>query len=96
MRNFILVKSGLHIVVAIAQHDCDRVLNSVLKLSAYRLQIFLVKYEYLRSLQLCEDQGIHGNLRTPVCKQVLAFRTSCSENVKLGRFLGKISKTLKQ
>ena len=53
MRNFISVKPDLHIVVTIAQYDCDRVLNRVLKLSTYRLQIFLVKYEYLRSLQLC-------------------------------------------
>ena len=30
----------------------------VLKLLIYRLQIFLVKHEYLLSLQLYEDQGI--------------------------------------
>ena len=29
----------------------------------YCLQIFLVKYEYLRSLQLCKDQGITVSLR---------------------------------
>ena len=59
MQNSILVKPGLHIVVVtIAQHACDRVLNRILKLSTYRLQIFLVKYEYLRSLQPYEDQGI--------------------------------------
>ena len=63
MRNFILVKPGLHIVVTIAQHACNRVLKRVLKLSAYRSQIFLVKYECLRSLQLCEDQGIRGKLQ---------------------------------
>ena len=50
-----LVKPGLHIVVIIAEHACDHVLKRVLKLSTYRLQAFLVKYEYLRSLQLCED-----------------------------------------
>ena len=53
-----LVKPSLHIVVTIAEQAYDHVLKRVLKLSAYRLQIFLVKYEYLRSLQLCEDQGI--------------------------------------
>ena len=71
-------------------------LKNVLELSAYRLQIFLVKYEYLQSLQLCEDQDISGKLKKPVCKQVLAIFTSCSENVKLGRFPGKISKIVKQ
>ena len=35
----------------------------VLKLSTYRLQIFLVKYKYLRSLELCEDQGIHEKVK---------------------------------
>ena len=68
MHNFILVKPGLHIVITIAQHACDRVLKRVLKLSGFRLQIFLVNYEYLRSLQLCEDQGIRGKLEKPVLK----------------------------
>ena len=52
---------------------------------------------YSGSQTIYEDQVIHGNLKTPVCKQVLAILTSFSENVKLGRFVqGKISKTLKQ
>ena len=42
-----LVKHGLHIVVTIAKHACDHVLKSVLKLSTYRLQIFLLKYAML-------------------------------------------------
>ena len=79
MRNFISVKPDLHIVVTIAQHACDRVLKRVLKLSTYRLQIFLVKYEYLRSLQLCEDQGICGKLKRPVSKYVLAIFTTYME-----------------
>ena len=45
----------------------------VLNLPAYRLQIFLMKDEYLRSLQLCEDQGIHGKLKKHVRKHVLAI-----------------------
>ena len=63
---------GLHLdkVVTIAEHACNHVLKRVLKLSAYRLQIFLVKYEYLRSLQLCEDQGIRGKLKKRVCTNV--------------------------
>ena len=59
-------------VVTIAEHACDHVLKRVLKLSAYRLQIFLVTDEYLRSLQLCEDQGIHGKPK----KRVLAIVTT--------------------
>ena len=73
MCNFISVKPGLHIVVTIAQHACDRVLKRVSKLSTYRLQIFLVKYEYLRSVQLCEDQGVRRKLKTPVYKHVFAI-----------------------
>ena len=48
------LKPHLHldIVITIAEHACDNVLKRVLKLSAYLFQIFLVKYEYLRSLQL--------------------------------------------
>ena len=50
------VKPGFHMVIAIAQHACEHVLKRVLKLLIYRLQIYLVKHEYLRSLQPCEDQ----------------------------------------
>ena len=53
-------------VVTIAKHAYGHVLKRVLKQSAYRLQIFLVKYEYLRSLQLCEDQGIRRKLKRNV------------------------------
>ena len=60
-------------VVMIGQHAGDRVLTRVLKLLTYQLQIFLVKYEYLQSLQLCEDQGIHGKLKKPVCKCVFSI-----------------------
>ena len=53
-------------VVTIAKHACGHVLKRVLKQSAYRLQISLVKYEYLRSLQPCEDQGIRRKLKRNV------------------------------
>ena len=53
-------------VVTITKHACNNVLKRVLKESAYRLQIFLVKYEYLRLLQLCEDQSIRGKLKRNV------------------------------
>ena len=51
------LKHGLHI--------------TVLKFSTYQLQIFLVKYEYLQSLQLCEDQGIIGKFKQ-TCLQTCA------------------------
>ena len=54
-------------------------IKRVLKLLAYRLQIFLVKYEYLRSLQLCEDQGTDGKLKKCVCKHVFAILTTYRE-----------------
>ena len=53
-------------VVTIAEHACDHVLKRDLKQAAYRWQIFLVKYEYLRSLQLYEDQGIRRKLKRNV------------------------------
>ena len=59
----------LDIVATIAENACDHVLKRVLKLSAYQLQIFLVKYEHLKSLQLCQDQGIRGKLKEAVRKQ---------------------------
>ena len=57
--------------MTIAKHACDHVLKRILKQSAYRLQIFLVKYEYLRSLQLCEDQGIRRNVSANMCLRFL-------------------------
>ena len=60
--------AGLHLkkVVTIAKHACDHVLKWILKQSTSRLQIFLIKYEYLRSSQLCEDQGIRRKLKRNV------------------------------
>ena len=73
------LKPGLHIVVTIAEYACDDVLKRVLKLLIYRLQIFLVKYEYLRSLQPCKDQGVPGKLKKRVCNHVLAILTAYME-----------------
>ena len=73
------MKPGLQKVVTIAEHACDHVLKKVLKLSTYRSQISLVKYEYLRSLQLYEDQGIRGKLKKRVLKHVLAILTTYME-----------------
>ena len=73
------LKPGLHVVVTIAEHACDHVLNGVLKLLIYRSEAFLVKYKHLRSLQLCEDQGILGKLKKCVRNLVLAILTTYME-----------------
>ena len=61
------VKPGLHldIVITNAEHAYDHVLKRVLMLSAYRFQIFLVKYEYLGSLQ--QLTKAYGKLRKRAC-----------------------------
>ena len=41
------VKPGLHIVGRTAEHACDDASNRILKLSSYRLKIFLMKYQNL-------------------------------------------------
>ena len=56
------LKPGLHIVVRAAEHACEDASKSILKSSAYRLQIFLVRDKYLRSLLLHGDQAIAGQL----------------------------------
>ena len=67
------------------------------------MQIFVVKYEYLRSLQLCEDQGIRGRLKKPVGKHVLAILTTygsgdqaLSSNLVLRMSKKKVLKILEQ
>ena len=47
--------------------------------SIQRLQIFLVKYESLRSLQLCEDQSMRVKLKKRVCNHVFAILTTYME-----------------
>ena len=44
------IKPGLHIVIRVAEHACDDASKRILKTSTYRLQIFLVRNQYLRSL----------------------------------------------
>ena len=54
------LKPGLHIVATVAEHACDDASKRIVKLSMYPLQIFLVKHQYLLSLQRFEDQAISG------------------------------------
>ena len=66
-----MVKPGLHIVLIIAERVCDHVPKRILKMLIYHSQTFLVKYEHLRLLQLCEDQGVPGKLKK-TCSQLCA------------------------
>ena len=56
--NKLPLKPGLHIVVTVTEHACDDAPKRILKLSVYPLQIFLVKHQYLLSLQRYEDQAM--------------------------------------
>ena len=69
------VKPGLHIVVRVAERACDDASKRILKTSTYRLQIFLVRDQYLRSLLQHRDQTIAGLLEKHVLKLMLAILT---------------------
>ena len=76
------LKPGLHIVVTIAEYASDDApiyAKRILTLSTHRLQIFLEKNEYLRSLQLCEDQVPREKPKKRVCNHVLAILTTFME-----------------
>ena len=73
------LKPGLHFVVTMAEPASDDAPRRILRLSTHQLQVFLVKYEYLRSLQLCKDQGILEKLKKRVCNHVLAILTTYME-----------------
>ena len=60
----------------ILEFKIDHLFHVVLTMLTYCLQIFLLKYKYLASLQLCEDQGITGNLEKHVCNNVPAILTT--------------------
>ena len=71
--NYGLLKPGLHIVVRVAEHACDDASKRILKPSTYRLQICLVRDQYLRSLLPHRDQTIIGQLEKYVLKPMLAI-----------------------
>ena len=73
------VKLGLYIVVRVAEHACDDASKRILKLSTYRLQIFLGKDPYLSSLQQYGDQVIARQLEKHVLKPMLAILTTYME-----------------
>ena len=73
------LKPGLHIVVRVAEHACDDPSNRILKPSTYRLQIFLVRDQYLRSFLPHGDQTIAGQLDKRVLKPMLAILTTYME-----------------
>ena len=65
------LKPGLHIRVA--EHACDDASQRILKPSTYRLQIFIVRDKYLRSLLPNGDQAIAGQLKKHVLKPMFAI-----------------------
>ena len=75
----VTLKPGLHIVVTIAKDASDDAPKRNLRLPTHRLQIFFVKYEYLRSLQPCEDQGTCEKLKKRVFNHVLTILTTYIE-----------------
>ena len=73
------IKSGLHIVVRLVEHACDDASKRILKPSTCRLQIFLVRDQYLRSLLPHGDQATAGQLEKHVLKYMLATLTTYTE-----------------
>ena len=65
------IKPCLHIVVRVAEHVCDDASKRILKPSTYRLQIFLARDQYLRSLLPHGDQTIAVQLEKHVLKPML-------------------------
>ena len=79
MLTILPIKPGLHIVVRVAEHACDDASKRILKPSTYRLQIFLVRDQYLRSLLPHGDQAIPGQLEKHVFKPMFAILTTYME-----------------
>ena len=80
------LKPGFHIVVRVTEHACDDASKRILKPSTYRLQIFLVRDQYLRSLLPHGDQTIAGQLENLVLKPMLAILTTYMETRLNKRF----------
>ena len=72
-------KPGFHIVVRVVERACDDASKRILKPSTYRLQIFLVRDQYLRSLLPHGDQDIAGQFEKHVLKPMLAILTTYME-----------------
>ena len=65
------LKPDLHMVVRVAEHASEDASKRILKPSTYRLQISLVRDQYLRSLLPHGDQTIAGLLEKHVPKPML-------------------------
>ena len=76
-----LVKPGLHTVVRVAEHAYYDASKRILRPSTYRLQIFLMRDQYLRSLLQYGGQVIAGQLENMkhVLKPMLAILTTYME-----------------
>ena len=66
-------------VVRVEEDACDNASKRILEPSAYRLQIFLVRDQYLRSLLPHGEQTIAGQLEKHVLKPMLAILTTYME-----------------
>ena len=75
------LKPVLHIFVRVAEHACDDASKRILKLSTYRLKIFLVKYQNLRPLQRFRVQTLSVQLKIHVRDYVLAILTTYVETL---------------
>ena len=77
--DWMTLKPGLHIVVRVAEHACDDASKRIFKPSTYRLQIFLVREQFLQSLLSHGDQTIAGQLEKHVPKPMLEILTTYME-----------------
>ena len=74
----------------VAEHACDDASKRILMPSAYRLQIFLVRDQYLRSLLSHGDQAKAGQVEKHVLKPMLAILTTHMETrLKAQGWFGK-------
>ena len=69
------LKPGLLTVVRVTEHACDDASKRILKPLTYRLQIFIVRDQYLQSLLSHGDQTIARQFEKHVLKSMLAFFT---------------------
>ena len=94
-------KHGLHIVVTVVEHASDVAPERISRLSTHQLQIFPVKYEYLRSLQLCEVQGMFEKHKQPLVSLKMSLSSATNglpkENIEILGMTGEVnSQRLKQ
>ena len=73
------LEPGLHIIIRVPEHVCGDASKRILKPPTYRLQIFLVRGQYLQSLLPDGDQAIARQLEKHVLKPMLVILTTYME-----------------